>query len=132
MVNSTTDKIDQVRLQYLKSIASSMREFLGKYSSHEYICRDDTSASAECGAIMFGTLSRELALKGFTTSSSAPYNGMSLEDLSNSIAILRSPRWTSIDYRYKPHSCTLDKVKLAVREAVERVQGLDLKDFPNR
>jgi hypothetical protein len=93
------------------------------------LCADPDKCSFECSSMQLGSLVKEMHVQGLNSFKSArPFYGCSIKWLEQTISNFRTPRWSHVD-GFSRHQCRLDgKIKPAMKEILETLQGIKLGD----
>ena len=136
MMLTSAGEIEQKRIHAIDSIISQLHLLLDKYRAIDYSC-PHKSPSFYCGALLFGTLHKEMEKWGFLAGRPEnPFLGSSLRGVCSKMDAVRSPIWLHKvsdvfgSPRLVNHSCSLkEEIDFIVQTSTESVGGIKLSDL---
>ncbi|USP76614.1 hypothetical protein yc1106_03888 [Curvularia clavata] len=133
---SILQALENRRLRVIEEIIETFNKWIDEFSD-TYICKVDANLTFECSSILLGALMKQMRNIGILSLRAvAPFDGFSIENVYESVKMLKSPIWETYDeinelYPIK-HSCGFQgTIVRDVEHILARVKGLSLNDFLN-
>jgi hypothetical protein len=129
-----TGTLEGRRSETIEQIIETFNYWIDEFSD-TYTCRVDAELSFECSSILLGALMKQMRNIGVLSPRVvAPFDGLSLEKVHESISSMQSPIWETYDevnelYPIK-HACGFQGTIIRdVEHVVASAKGLMLDDF---
>lgn len=120
-----SDDFELVRNRAIESVVENLHALLGTYRSASYECPNSSEQSALCGAVMLGTLTREMEkLALLEPRPEVPFSNLTLRALCEKLEEIVSPRWVPYRNGYggRLHNCGLtEAINVIVVNAMSEV-----------
>lgn len=120
-----------MRIDTIALVVSQLHDLLDEFRQRDYECPSGVN-SFECGSMLYGALTKEMEASGLLSPfPTAPFAGMTFEELRTKIHGMKAPTWSNGGHRRDyPHPCDLRSIVIEIVDvAGAGVVGLSLHAF---